>query len=70
MLPSKLHSGLFDERYRLQYSETESCGSVAEIKNDIIRKTLQHFEVDTPLVISTMSDLPASSGMGSSSSLR
>ena len=37
----KLHSGLFDERYRLQYSETESCGSVAEIKNDIIRKTLQ-----------------------------
>ena len=64
----KRHGGLFEERFRLQYSSTESCRAVSEIKNDIIRQSLYYFNIDEPLVVSTMSDLPASSGMGSSSS--
>ncbi|MBI96508.1 hypothetical protein CL656_05130 [bacterium] len=64
----KKHSGLFEEKFRLQYSETELCTNVQEIKNDIIRCTLLYFEIKTPLVIQTISDIPSSSGLGSSSS--
>jgi len=64
----KKHSGLFHEAYRLQYSETEICKDRASIENDIIRETLSYFDIDEPLVINTMSDIPAQSGLGSSSS--
>lgn len=64
----KRHSGLFDDNYRLQYSSTERCSNIGEIKNDIIRTSLEYFNITSPLVINTMSDIPASSGLGSSSS--
>lgn len=64
----KKHSGLFHEKYRLQYSSTEMVDSVFEIKNSIIRTTLTHFSIDTPLIINTISDFPSSSGLGGSSS--
>lgn len=64
----KQHSGLFHERYRLQYSSTERVDRVDDIKNEIIRATLLYFGIDEPLVVNTFSDMPASSGLGSSSS--
>lgn len=64
----KKHSGLFLDKYRLQYSETERCTELKNIKNNIIRNTLQYFNIDEPLVINTISDVPASTGLGSSSS--
>jgi D-glycero-alpha-D-manno-heptose-7-phosphate kinase len=39
-----------------------------DIKNDIVRASLELLEMDTPLQISTSADLPANSGLGSSSS--
>ena len=44
----KKHSGLFHEKYRLQYSSTEMVDSVNHIKNDIIRECLLFFEIDCP----------------------
>jgi D-glycero-alpha-D-manno-heptose-7-phosphate kinase len=64
----KRHDPLFQERYRVSYSEVEHCQNRAGIKNDIVRASLELLEMDTPLQISTSADLPANSGLGSSSS--
>lgn len=64
----KRHSRLFGEAYRLSYSKTEHVQSLDEIENDIARECLRLVHVDPPLHIATASDLPALSGLGSSSS--
>jgi D-glycero-alpha-D-manno-heptose-7-phosphate kinase len=64
----KRHSQLFNENYRINYSKTEHCNSLDEIENDIARECLRLVEVEPPLYIATTSDLPVSSGLGSSSS--
>lgn len=64
----KRHSHLFNETYRLSYSKTERVDSLDEIENDVARECLRFLHVDPPLFIATASDLPASSGLGSSSS--
>lgn len=62
------HSPLFGEQYRLSYSEVEHTQSREAIRNDIIRECLGLVPVDGPLYIATGADLPAFSGLGSSSS--
>ncbi len=64
----KKHDPLFQERYRVSYSEVEHCQSREDIKNDIVRASLELLDIDVPLQISTSADLPANSGLGSSSS--
>lgn len=64
----KRHDPLFQERYRVSYSEVEHCQDRSEIKNEIVRASLELLDIDTPLQISTSADLPANSGLGSSSS--
>ena len=64
----KRHSNLFQEQYRLSYSKTEHVDDIDLIENDIARECLRFLNVDPPLFISTTSDLPLSSGLGSSSS--
>ena len=63
----KRHSNLFKERYRLNYSETETVESRDKIKNEIIRNCLEYLNIDEPLYISSVSDVPAGTGLGSSS---
>ena len=65
---AKCHSELFEEKYRLSYSQTEHVDDISLIENDIARECLRFLNVDPPLFISTTSDLPVSSGLGSSSS--
>lgn len=64
----KRHSPLFNEVYRLSYSKTEHVHDLEDIENDIARECLRLVQVEPPLFIATASDLPASSGLGSSSS--
>jgi D-glycero-alpha-D-manno-heptose-7-phosphate kinase len=64
----KRHDPLFQERYRISYSEVEHTDSRTTIKNQIVRSCLELLEIDEPIQISTSADLPASSGLGSSSS--
>lgn len=64
----KRHDPLFQERYRISYSDVEHTQSRNAIQNQIVKKTLEFLEMDEPLQISTSSDLPAASGLGSSSS--
>ena len=64
----KRHSPLFGERYRISYSETEHVHSLSEIRNGIVRSCIELIGIQEPLFVSTASDLPAMSGLGSSSS--
>lgn len=54
--------------YRLNYSDSEQTTQLDDIKNAIARECLRLLKVDPPLYIGTIADLPASSGLGSSSS--
>lgn len=56
-----------DQRYRVTYRTTESVDKVADIKHPVVRECLRHYSWDEPLNIATMSDLPGSTGLGSSS---
>jgi len=55
---------------RLAYSEVEEIDSIDEIKNNIMRTTLQYLKANTQqgIEIVSIGDLPARSGMGSSGS--
>jgi D-glycero-alpha-D-manno-heptose-7-phosphate kinase len=64
----KDHSRLFFEPIRLNYSKSEQVNRVDEIENDIARECLLMLAIDPPIYISTVGDMPASTGLGGSSS--
>lgn len=64
----KRHSTLFNEGFRLNYSETEHVQCLDEIQNHIARECLRFLGVQPPLYINTVADVPEFSGLGSSSS--
>lgn len=55
-------------RYRISYSKLEVCQSIEEIQHPVIREVLKAYKINIPLHISTEADLPANTGLGSSSS--
>ena len=65
---AKRHNMIFNEKFRISYSQTELKNSVNEIENRIARECIKYVGIEPPLYISTISDLPAKSGLGSSSS--
>ena len=64
----KRHGRLFDEQYRLSYSDTERANRLEDVKNSIARECLRIVAVEPPIYLSTVADVPAFSGLGSSSS--
>jgi D-glycero-alpha-D-manno-heptose-7-phosphate kinase len=63
----KRHSELFNEPIRINYSRSEQVNTIAEIENNIARECLKFLKIDPPIYISTVADMPASTGMGGSS---
>lgn len=61
-------SDILEYRWRLSYSRIETVHEAGEIQHPVVRETIRHYGVTQPLDISIMSDLPARSGLGSSSS--
>jgi D-glycero-alpha-D-manno-heptose-7-phosphate kinase len=57
----------FAHRIRIVYSTIENCQHVDEIRHPAVREILRHLEVDRGVEIHHDGDLPARSGMGSSS---
>lgn len=57
----------FDHRFCLMYSKTEYCRTVDEIAHPAIREVLRYLKVERGVEIHHDGDLPARSGMGSSS---
>lgn len=64
---AKYHNN-YQEKYRLNYSETENTNKLNNIKNLRIRKVIEMLKIKRPLYINTFADIPANSGLGSSSS--
>jgi D-glycero-alpha-D-manno-heptose-7-phosphate kinase len=58
----------FEHRFRLVYSKIEACHTVDEIKHPSAREILKYLQIDRGVEIHHDGDLPARSGMGSSSS--
>jgi D-glycero-alpha-D-manno-heptose-7-phosphate kinase len=57
----------FEHRIRVVYSKIESCQSVDEISHPAVREVLRHLQITRGIEIHHDGDLPARSGMGSSS---
>jgi D-glycero-alpha-D-manno-heptose-7-phosphate kinase len=64
----KRHGSVFNEAIRLNYSRSEQVQRVGEIENDIARECLRLLAIEPPIYVSTVADLPASTGLGGSSS--
>ncbi len=57
-----------DFRYRVSYSRIETVRDAAELEHPVVRSVLQHYDVQFPLALTVLTDLPSRSGLGSSSS--
>jgi D-glycero-alpha-D-manno-heptose-7-phosphate kinase len=57
----------FEHRIRLVYSKIENCQSADEIAHPAVREILRYLQIDRGVEIHHDGDLPARSGMGSSS---
>ena len=64
----KRAEGISDFKYKINYSKLEACNSINEIQHPVVRACLNFLAIDNPLEIHVISDLPAKSGTGSSSS--
>ena len=58
----------FEHRLRVVWSKIEMCQTVDEIQHPAVREVLRHLGIDRGVEIHHDGDLPARSGMGSSSS--
>ena len=63
----KTMNNFFKEKYRLNYSSVERTNKLSSISNEIIRECIKYTGIKQKLYISTISDIPDKSGLGSSS---
>ena len=57
----------FDESIRVSYSKTEIVNHIDDIQHPIVREALKLTGIDGGLEITTIADIPSSTGLGSSS---
>ena len=60
-------SGIQSYQYRVAYSQVEHVDRIDDVQHKAVRAAFKHYGVVRPLDISVMADMPASSGLGSSS---
>jgi D-glycero-alpha-D-manno-heptose-7-phosphate kinase len=58
----------FDHNFRVVYSRIENCRTIDEIEHPAVRECLRYLNIEQGLEIHHDGDLPARSGLGSSSS--
>jgi len=58
----------FDHSIRVSYSKTETVHAVDELEHPIVRETLRYLGLTSGLEIVSIADIPARTGLGSSSS--
>ena len=59
----------FESTIRVSYSRTEVASTLDEVQHELVREAMRRVEIDEPLEITTIGDVPSGTGMGSSSSL-
>lgn len=60
-------AAFFPHRFRIAYSQTEQTQDTASVKHPIVREVLNEMKFHGGLDINVMADIPAGTGMGSSS---
>ena len=63
----KRQVGIVEYKYRVNWSKVEFCNDIEDIEHPIVREALKLFKIDFPIEITTFSDIPGSTGLGSSS---
>ena len=59
---------IVEHKYRICYSKIECTNDVEEIQHPIVREALKLLDIDFAVEITTFADIPAQTGLGSSSS--
>ena len=59
--------GIVEYKYRINWSTVEFTNQISNIKNPVARECLRYFNIDYPIEITTFADIPANTGLGSSS---
>lgn len=59
----------FEDTIRVAYTETEIVDTVEEVKHDLVREAMKLVGIDGGVEVTTIADVPAGTGLGSSSSL-
>jgi D-glycero-alpha-D-manno-heptose-7-phosphate kinase len=59
----------FEASIRVSYSRTEVAAALDDVQHELVREAMRQVEIDEPLEITTIGDVPSGTGMGSSSSL-
>lgn len=62
-----LNRPIIDDLVRVKYSESETVDHRDELRHEIARESMRMMGVDRALEIASMADVPASTGLGSSS---
>ncbi len=58
----------FHDKIRIKYSRTEDVDHVDDIKHPIVREAMRRVSIDKGIEIASFADIPAGTGLGSSSS--
>ena len=64
----KRQLGIVEYKYRINWSQVEFKNQIEDIEHPIVREALKFFKIDFPIEITTFSDIPGQTGLGSSSS--
>jgi D-glycero-alpha-D-manno-heptose-7-phosphate kinase len=63
----KKQLGIVEYKYRVNWSKTEFKNSIDKIEHPIVRECLKYFKINFPIEITTFADIPAKTGLASSS---
>ncbi|MZH47305.1 MAG: GHMP kinase [Nitrospinae bacterium] len=64
----KRQVAVVEHKYRINWSTVEFKNRIEDIEHPIVREALKLMEIDFPIEITTFADIPANTGLGSSSS--
>jgi D-glycero-alpha-D-manno-heptose-7-phosphate kinase len=62
-----LNTPIVDDLIRIKYSETEIVEDVEQVRHTLVREALQYLSIRNGVEIISMADVPAGTGLGSSS---
>jgi D-glycero-alpha-D-manno-heptose-7-phosphate kinase len=64
----KRQTAIAEHKFRINWSKVEFKNKIDDIEHPIVREALRMMQINFPLEISTFADIPAKTGLGSSSS--
>jgi len=62
-----VNAPIVDDKIRVRYTETELVDHVDDLEHTLAREALRYFDISTGLEIVSIADVPAGTGLGSSS---